>query len=620
MAKKVRQYLAFLGAVLMLVSLGSPIGVASGVAYASETDSSYGTLRDGNYVEWINRVNLPEYALQFYQTLEEQSQDSQGALADVTEGTKLKNGMTTTGYGLLIHSFRGTIPSGTTQEEFSTAVQNAFETVAEYATIAYHAFDRDHPEVFWLGRKSKCSVSASTQYDIRSGTYKYEVRCYFVLQDQTGFDVRADEYSSVDEIEVGISERESAIGTILTQTDDTTRYDIIKKLNHWLTYNNGYNSYVSAGQSDQASMRAWSCLSALTGSRDTEGPTCEGYSRAFKVIGDRLSIPCVLVDGQGVSGSRSEAHMWNYVQMNDGQWYGMDVTWNDPIVNNQDTEGNEKYLLVGGDTVIGSSTFLSSHKVENIVSDNGISFLNGPVLSGESFDLAHKLDEPQDDVEQLQTAQETQQNLSELSFEPVEQTAETDSSDSQGDQQGQTIVMEKGEDTDTTVVSVIPAAADSTATQTTVTQSSDQETLPSTYRDSAGSVYTIKVAGSKVTVSYKKPKNKKVTSVTIPAVITIKGVRYPVQSVTSNAFKNCKKLKKVTVGKNVNKIGKQAFLGCQNLKTMKIKTTKLTTSSVGSKAFKNTGTKLVVSVPKKKKSAYKKIFIKRGLNKKATVK
>lgn len=40
---------------------------------------------------------------------------------------------------------------------------------------------------------------------------------------------------------------------------------------------------------------------------------------------DKANIPCALIGGIGNTG----AHMWNAVQMDDGKWYGVDVTWDD---------------------------------------------------------------------------------------------------------------------------------------------------------------------------------------------------------------------------------------------------------------------------------------------------
>lgn len=53
--------------------------------------------------------------------------------------------------------------------------------------------------------------------------------------------------------------------------------------------------------------------------------------------------------------------------------------------------------------------------------------------------------------------------------------------------------------------------------------------------------------------------------------------------------------------------------------TSKIQTTKLTSSKVGSKAFKGTYSKAKVTVPKKSLKAYKKFLYKKGLNKKAKI-
>ncbi len=54
---------------------------------------------------------------------------------------------------------------------------------------------------------------------------------------------------------------------------------------------------------------------------------CEGFARAFKMVLDKLNIPCVLVYGAYVSSTKYEEHAWNYVLLEDNKWYGMDLTW-----------------------------------------------------------------------------------------------------------------------------------------------------------------------------------------------------------------------------------------------------------------------------------------------------
>lgn len=104
--------------------------------------------------------------------------------------------------------------------------------------------------------------------------------------------------------------------------DEPSRYRQIDHLNDWLTQHNEYNTDV-ANDAGDGLWDTHECMSALMGREGSEGPVCAGYAKAFKTLCDELAIPCVLVAG--------ESHMWNYVQMEDGKWYAVDVTWNDPI-------------------------------------------------------------------------------------------------------------------------------------------------------------------------------------------------------------------------------------------------------------------------------------------------
>lgn len=103
------------------------------------------------------------------------------------------------------------------------------------------------------------------------------------------------------------------------------------------------------------------------------------------------------------------------------------------------------------------------------------------------------------------------------------------------------------------------------------------------------------------------------TNVTINSNVTIKGVKYSVTGISSKAFQNNKKLKKITIGSNVEKVGKNAFAGCKNLKTIVIKSTKLTASKVDASAFKSIGKNAVITVPKKSLKQYKSMFKKLGV-------
>ena len=85
-------------------------------------------------------------------------------------------------------------------------------------------------------------------------------------------------------------------------------------------------------------------------------------------------------------------------------------------------------------------------------------------------------------------------------------------------------------------------------------------------------------------------------------------------------FEGCKQLTSVTIGKSVTMIGTKAFYGCTRLKTLTIKSTKLTAKKIGSKAFSKTPKSMTVKVPKKKFKTYKSMLIKKGVNKKGKFK
>lgn len=129
-----------------------------------------------------------------------------------------------------------------------------------------------------------------------------------------------------------------------------------------------------------------------------------------------------------------------------------------------------------------------------------------------------------------------------------------------------------------------------------------------------GKTYTIGTYKYKIltknTVSYAGCKNSKLTKIKIPATVKLGKKSYKVTAISSSVFKGNSKLKQITIGKNVKKIGAKAFMNCKKLKKMSIKTTKLT--SIGKKAFKGVrfGTKGIdITVPKGKKNKYTKLIV-----------
>ncbi len=84
------------------------------------------------------------------------------------------------------------------------------------------------------------------------------------------------------------------------------------------------------------------------------------------------------------------------------------------------------------------------------------------------------------------------------------------------------------------------------------------------YKAPDGTVYDV----NKTSAAYKKPA-KSSASITIPDTIDIGGVTVKITSIADKAFCKDKKLKTVTIGKNVKSIGKSAFESCTALSTVK---------------------------------------------------
>lgn len=79
---------------------------------------------------------------------------------------------------------------------------------------------------------------------------------------------------------------------------------------------------------------------------------CEGYSRAFLYIMNELGIECLCVSCD--KSSLSEAHTWNMVKC-DGNWYHVDVTWDDPTnLSSIKNQVHHDYFMVSDAAIKGS--------------------------------------------------------------------------------------------------------------------------------------------------------------------------------------------------------------------------------------------------------------------------
>lgn len=118
-----------------------------------------------------------------------------------------------------------------------------------------------------------------------------------------------------------------------------------------------------------------------------------------------------------------------------------------------------------------------------------------------------------------------------------------------------------------------------------------------------------------------KVPSKKASKLTVPATVKLSGTVFTVTEVGDKVMKGNTKLKKAVLGKNVTSIGKQAFMGCKNLKSVQFMGKAPKTIKTG--AFKKTYTKMVATAKKlnkKQKAALQKKLRKAGMGKKGKVK
>lgn len=136
--------------------------------------------------------------------------------------------------------------------------------------------------------------------------------------------------------EGGLSDKEAAIleqcravlGELITE--DMTDFQKELAVHDWIVEHGSYDQTVhsNAGHSGR------------TGYRDPYGilvggyGNCLGYSTTFQLLMDLCDVECITVVGAAFDSL--EDHAWNMVKL-DGEWYCVDVTWDDPTMGNGNT-------------------------------------------------------------------------------------------------------------------------------------------------------------------------------------------------------------------------------------------------------------------------------------------
>lgn len=283
-------------------------------------------------------------------------------------------------------TFEASVVNGQFQQnEASTA---AFNKLFQAVRQAYLALYSDYPEIYWpyaysFGVTSDLNDIKTSDGENWTG-YLYGVE--FTVTNQY-YDGCVTGEANDPTLLAYKAQVEKIVDEAKKDTDGSA-YALAKYFHDYLckelTYN--YGSLTTGDLYPHTSVTAF----VGYGDKKEKSVVCEGYAKAFKVLCDKVGIPCVLVSGQGVTSSGAGAHMWNYVQMEDKQWYLVDATWDD-----QDSSLYYTYFLAGNSTKGFNTTVGEEHIAEPISNnsdsgqDLGITFAY-PVLAEDAYEYAPK--------------------------------------------------------------------------------------------------------------------------------------------------------------------------------------------------------------------------------------
>lgn len=229
---------------------------------------------------------------------------------------------------------------------------------------AWNAYRFDHMEVFYL---DVSKIFLFTKTTIKDGISTYEVS----LGAEEGENYLASGYKTREDVEKAEKEIEMIANELVAfETGNDAKK--VKDVHDWLVDN------ISYAQKEIQNSNSYDVYGAFI----EKQAVCEGYARAFKLLMDKMEIPCLLIAGTGTNtNGETESHAWNYVFL-EGTWYAVDVTWDDPIiVGNGTLEESRKYQYF----LKGADEFFKTHQQSGILSDNSMEFLY-PELSKANYE------------------------------------------------------------------------------------------------------------------------------------------------------------------------------------------------------------------------------------------
>ncbi len=257
-------------------------------------------------------------------------------------------------------TFEAVVEDGSFQRKGESYVQ-ATNDVKTAIQAASDAFSYDYPQAFWF----------------RGSNYGYRVSCVRDGSSSTGYrgtfknftfkpanrEISENAHTRMGDFMNGV---QSAVAELNEQTVGMDMEQKIKRIHDYIcqrvTYRNDNTLWVH---------------SAASLFLDADPAfVCEGYAKSMKIFCYYMGINCACISGtaRGTSSGTPGAHMWNYVQMDDGNWYLVDATWDDV-----GTPPSSRYLLVGRSTK-GQYITIGEERVEYTSFSTTSAEMVGPVF------------------------------------------------------------------------------------------------------------------------------------------------------------------------------------------------------------------------------------------------
>lgn len=205
--------------------------------------------------------------------------------------------------------------------EVSTKIESLPTSVSDDNIMqAVNAVYYDHPEFFW--------INGGYTYRIIEKGDKKDIEIENQVYDYWNYTTDRNRY---------ISKVKTAADEIVSQARrQPNPWDQVKYIHDYLCRTVVYDteSYKEIGTTLHKS-KNWEYCHTVYGCLVNHLCVCDGYTKTFQMLLEKLGIPCYYTEGMGLEGR----HAWNYLMLEDDYYY-MDITWDDP-----DRENDSSFVM-----------------------------------------------------------------------------------------------------------------------------------------------------------------------------------------------------------------------------------------------------------------------------------